>query len=141
MLVAAGVAVGAMLSGDDAARAPAPVAQPDRTPPPPIAAPSPPPELEAAAPAPITLRIDTSPDGAQVLVDGRSSGTTPAVIELPRSEEPIVLTLRRDGYRDEARTIVPSESQSLELDLTAVSRRSRVRKTVSAMQRSFRRFD
>lgn len=63
----------------------------------------------AAPPAPAELRIPvrSQPLGAHVLVDGRDSGTVTngeLVIPSPAPKE-VVLTFRKDGHRDESRTV------------------------------------
>jgi predicted Ser/Thr protein kinase len=63
----------------------------------------------AAPPVPADLRIPvrSQPLGARVLVDGRDSGTVTngeLVLPSPAPKE-IVLTFRKDGHRDESRTV------------------------------------
>ena len=98
-----------------------------------------------APPSEVTLRIDTTPEGAEVTIAGEPRGQTPLALRVPRSETPISLVLSLDGYEDEARTVTPSESQLLTLELTALPRRARDRRRRvpggTEMGRSFRRFD
>jgi hypothetical protein len=68
-----------------------------------------------------TLGIDTSPEGAQVLVDGQPMGTTPMrnIVLPPGTYE---LKVHKEGYRDElARvSIRMGKQQSLRLSLKAL---------------------
>jgi hypothetical protein len=100
-------------------------------------------ERDPAEDATITLRIETDPPGADLLLDGEPRGATPAALTVRRGDAPMTLVLRRDGYRDETRTVIPRESQLLELHLTELPRRVRARRSspASKMDRSFRRFD
>lgn len=45
------------------------------------------------------IPIDSTPDGARIIVDGVEMGTTPNVLNLKRGEEHTV-TLQLDGYRE-----------------------------------------
>ena len=106
-----------------------------------------PPAIEAtpSAPSEITLRIDTTPEGAEVTIDGEPRGRTPLALSVPRGDEAITLVLSREGYEEESRTVTPTESQLLTLELTELPRRLRDRRRRvprgSDMDRSFRRFD
>jgi hypothetical protein len=93
----------------------------------------------------VTLRIDTMPAGAEVTIDGEPRGRTPLALSVARNESPISLVLSLDGYEDESRTVTPTESQLLTLELTELPRRARDRRRRvprgGEMGRSFRRFD
>ncbi|MEM7677417.1 MAG: PEGA domain-containing protein, partial [Myxococcota bacterium] len=59
----------------------------------------------------------TVPDGADVIRDGQTLGQTPLVLTLAESAKPIVITLRKKGYRDLVERIVPLTDQKLRLSL------------------------
>ncbi len=47
-----------------------------------------------------TVTIDSSPQGAEVLTNGRSLGQTPLTIPLERKKDGYVLVMKKDGYKD-----------------------------------------
>jgi len=51
-------------------------------------------------PSSVTITIETRPGGAHVIVDGVVLGRTPFEFETPPSDEPVAVTLRRDGYQE-----------------------------------------
>lgn len=51
-----------------------------------------------------SIPISTDPMGADILVDGTPSGTTPTTLDLPRNQDHI-LTITKQGYRQEDVTI------------------------------------
>ncbi|GAB7022783.1 PEGA domain-containing protein [Salidesulfovibrio brasiliensis] len=51
-----------------------------------------------------SIPVSTDPMGADVLVDGTPSGTTPTTLDLPRNQDHI-LTITKQGYRQEDVTI------------------------------------
>lgn len=104
---------------------------------PPPAAPvvAPPNVASANAPTPsantereITLRIETTPSGARVLLAGKDKGPTPLDLPLPKSDEALELSLARPGFATRKERVVPNVSQRLVLPLTPV----RTEKTKSA---------
>lgn len=57
-----------------------------------------------------SVAVDSSPIGAQVIVDGGAQGaTTPAVFDLKRDRAHLLL-FRKAGYNDSSMTIVPELS-------------------------------
>jgi hypothetical protein len=48
----------------------------------------------------VHVRIDSTPRGSQVVLDGRKLGTTPFEIDLPRGDRARIFTLRRAGFQD-----------------------------------------
>jgi eukaryotic-like serine/threonine-protein kinase len=95
--------------------------------------PSPSAPVVAAAPAPstvaaplessrpsdeITLRIETNPAGARVLVGGKDQGPTPLDLPLAKSDKALELTLTRPGFSPRSESVVPNVSQRLVLPLT-----------------------
>jgi eukaryotic-like serine/threonine-protein kinase len=120
----------------------------DAVSPPPIAAPEAPLTLEIeerapvsvlgperAAPAFVTLRVESTPSGASIEVDGERRGTTPATLQLPHGADPVAITLRRAGYSRVQASVVPSEDRVVRRALTSL------RRTKSApVQEEFGRF-
>lgn len=79
------------------------------------------PAASTAAPAPkdtVTLRIETTPSVARVLVDGKDRGPTPLDLSLPKSDTPVEVTLTRAGFAPRKESVVPNVSQRLVLPLT-----------------------
>jgi eukaryotic-like serine/threonine-protein kinase len=96
--------------------------------PPPIAAPAPAPvpapkPAPAPVPAPpeaprlVTIAISGVPAATEVIVAGATIGVAPGPVQLPRGDQPIVLTFKRDGYRLASRTILPEADQALAVRL------------------------
>ena len=55
------------------------------------------------------VRLSSTPDGAQVTVDGGRIVTTPAMIELSRGDQHSLL-FHKDGYIDQTERLAPTES-------------------------------
>lgn len=116
------------------AKAPAPVTEaPVEAPPPVEAAPveaAPPVEdvaqapVEPVAPAPeqISMQLVSTPPGAEVYRDGELLGATPLDIRFVKSDEPMVLAVRLDGYKDREVTLKPASDQHLEFTLVKAPR-------------------
>ena len=51
--------------------------------------------------------IITSPEGAEVYIDGNKAGVTPLVFVLIRRDNPRVLTIKLPGYKTVEETLVP----------------------------------
>ncbi len=80
------------------------------------------PAFVATAPAPlpatIDLRLETQPTKAEIVAsDGRLLGATPANLSLPRSNQPVTLTLRRKGFANLVHTVVPDRDAQVVLSL------------------------
>jgi hypothetical protein len=58
------------------------------------------PSGEIQVPPAVHVRIDSTPRGSQVVLDGRRIGTTPFEIDLPRGDRARIFTLRRAGFQD-----------------------------------------
>jgi eukaryotic-like serine/threonine-protein kinase len=85
------------------------------------AAPVPPVEAPADKnPDKVELQISTRPDGADVFVAGESTsrGTTPTSVELDKSSRSVTVVIRKDGFREEKRLIVPDRQRALDLSLS-----------------------
>jgi hypothetical protein len=78
-------------------------------------------QLVAASAEPGTLTVESTPAGAEVLVDGEPVGTTPLELQVAAGAHAIVLRL--PGHVDEERRVVvePGDTSSLELRLAAAA--------------------
>jgi hypothetical protein len=65
----------------------------------------------------VTLRIETVPSGAEVILDGVSRGTTPTSIDLSPGDLDHELLLRCAGMKDKKKTIKVTDSTTLKLEL------------------------
>jgi hypothetical protein len=72
----------------------------------------PPPRVE---PAPIGVELTSAPTGAEVRMGDRSLGTTPIVVPLPVSEEPVQLTFSRAGYLEQRVSVIATEGVTVPL--------------------------
>ena len=79
-------------------------------------APEQPPEAPALSPR-VTMRLETEPPGATVMLGERLAGRTPTELELPRSATPVTLTLRLAGHRTQVEELVPDMDQKLRVTL------------------------
>lgn len=96
------------------------------------------------SPATVLLRIESTPAGAAIVIDGEPRGETPAEIRLPQSDEELALRLSREGHQVLERTIRPQVSQLLQLDLARARQRSTRRPRTSEAEPArpvFRRFE
>jgi hypothetical protein len=57
---------------------------------------------------PITIVVTSTPSGALVSLDGRELGRTPHEEALPRSDEPVLLTLTLEGFEPAEQLVVPN---------------------------------
>lgn len=80
---------------------------PALVPPAPIAMPVPV-EVKAPLPATITVRVETTPPGAEIRDGARVFGTAPFDLVLPRSESPLKLTFHLEGYDIGAAQVTPT---------------------------------
>ncbi|MEZ4263138.1 MAG: serine/threonine-protein kinase [Polyangiaceae bacterium] len=105
------VAAASTPAGPDPAPPPAPAPTPAHDPP----DPEPPP---SAAPATsVTVRLETRPAGASVVVAGKTRGKTPVDLPFPRGERAVKVVLRRAGHRALTQSVVPDRDQKLLLTL------------------------
>ncbi|MCG8418133.1 MAG: PEGA domain-containing protein [Proteobacteria bacterium] len=60
----------------------------------------------------IPVEVRSKPPGAEIFSpDGSSLGLAPATVFLSKSDRPVVLTLRHEGYQDRAVELVPDRKQ------------------------------
>jgi hypothetical protein len=94
----------------------------------------------APAPAPpahagdVTIRIETRPDGATVLVDGEELGTSPIDVRIAGNAA-AQIEIRRRGYKTEVQQITGDRDQTIVVPL------SKKRESRRKPKRGFRRFD
>jgi serine/threonine-protein kinase len=77
-----------------------------------------------SAPGRVRVRVETTPAGARITIDGRDHGVTPKELELVRSEQAVILVLRREGFHPLTERLVPSTDQRLVLPLRPADRPS-----------------
>jgi eukaryotic-like serine/threonine-protein kinase len=95
-----------------------PIVAPTKTAPPAPTAPKP--VVMPIVPAKVTVRIDSDPQGAEVASDkGRHLGTTPTMLMVPRSPEPLSIVVSKPGYVSSRQAIVPDRDVSALLTLRA----------------------
>ena len=103
-------AVGYALLGADEPTAPVPRPVAEVPGPDPVrdpAPPSPPPGVDPPAVQRVSVRISSSPEGAEVRMGDEVLGTTPLVYPFQVSDRPAQLTFVKDGYLDGLVTLVP----------------------------------
>ena len=126
----AGVAVTRLKTTPPAPATAAPTAT--IVPPTPVSAPAPAAaatgEAQAAA-AKVQLQVTTVPPGAEVFLDAESLGPSPVDITRARSSEPLPLTIRKSGFKDDRRTLTLDHDQTLEIMLQAKRDKVAVRAT------------
>ncbi|MBE2249781.1 MAG: serine/threonine protein kinase [Myxococcus sp.] len=93
--------------------------QPEAPTPPPTARPAPPPTAPVAELPPIRVTLKTQPDGAEVLEDGVTLGTTPLSLSWTRDEKR-TLTFRVTGYKELEKALKPETDQDFEFTLEAL---------------------
>ncbi len=73
----------------------------------------------AAAKATVNVSLDSDPDGARLYRGDELLGSTPHELTLRRSDEPIDLVLRKEGYEQVEFQLVPDSDLNHELELSA----------------------
>jgi hypothetical protein len=78
-----------------------------------------------AQPATVTIAFDTTPSGANVLVEGVHRGITPLELTFDRSEAPVAVEFSLPGHRPMIEAITPNVTQRLGfvLETTAPKKR------------------
>jgi serine/threonine-protein kinase len=141
-LIAAGLGVVVVMRHHEAAVAPLPSA----TSAPAIAASSAPAlSTTATVAASVAVRVESTPDGASVFAFGRVAGTTPYVLDVPKSDQAFEIEVRKDGFVTQKESIVPNMEQRVRLTLPAAAHAVRPQSTVkpatSSTAGGFHRFD
>lgn len=65
----------------------------------------------------VSVHVETTPSGAEILMNGTLEGTTPRELVLPASQDALTLTLRLAGHRERVERVVPDVNQRLVLPL------------------------
>jgi hypothetical protein len=98
----------------------------------------------ARSTAETTLRIETVPPAASIVVDGAPVGASPMDVKLPRSDKPVVVELRHAGYEPVRESIVPDVDQKMRFSLEpthAAATAPKPKATSTATANPYRRFD
>ncbi|QDG49695.1 serine/threonine protein kinase [Persicimonas caeni] len=80
---------------------------------------APAPSAEESAPSPtVRVSLDSEPTGAKIVRGEDTLGTTPHELTLMRSDEPITLVLRKEGFAETVFQIIPDSNldQTIELE-------------------------
>jgi serine/threonine protein kinase len=122
--------VGAIVGA--ALRPTAPSAVVVSAPSPTLAPPPPPPAPAPTAPAPaatVRVALDSAPQGATVNGAGGPLGKTPLLLNLPRSQDAVELTLTKPGYAPLPYKVIPYQDKELVANL----KRTRGRAPIAAL--------
>jgi serine/threonine protein kinase len=84
------------------------------------------PEPTTAPPERVTVRVQSSPSGAEVVLAGELRGTTPLELDLDRGDDPLGLRVTR-GRLEHTTQVVPDRDRDVELILARPSPRRRGR--------------
>ncbi len=87
-----------------------------------LAVPDPGPGAVAIVGETVAVDVVTTPEGAEVLVDGEVQGLTPVTLDLTRSSGAVAIELRRDGYVDETETVDTDRDVRLRVTLRRAPR-------------------
>ncbi len=71
----------------------------------------------STAPARVIVKVTKAPEGTEVLISGSVVGSAPGPVQLPRGDEPVVLTFRAEGFNTLSKTVTPNKDQDLAVDL------------------------
>jgi hypothetical protein len=98
-----------------AATAPAPTT--------PAPAPAPPAPAPPALPATVTVRVVTTPPGADVFLDGENEprGKTPLALTMPRSSQNLRLAVKLRGYEPQTSDVTPDSDSRLQMTLSRMA--------------------
>jgi len=83
----------------------------------PIEGEAPPAEADSLPPT-VVLRVDSSPAGVEVLLDGVARGTTPIDLHVLRGEELVEIELRKQGWLTEIIEATPDLDQRLRIHMS-----------------------
>jgi len=71
-----------------------------------------------APPISAMIRVETTPAGAQVFLDGAAKGKSPVTLDGLDPTKAVVLTVVRDGYVTENRTVTPKAGETTPIQIT-----------------------
>ncbi len=89
----------------------------------------------------VVFKVVSNPAGATLLVDGVEKGPTPIEVKLPRGDQAVELTLRREGYADAVEKVTPDENQRFRVSLTREKAKGGGAAPVKQTGGGFHRFD
>lgn len=78
---------------------------------------------EAPAATEVVIKVVSEPAGATLFVDGQEKGPTPIEVKLPKRDEQVELTLKREGYDDAVEKITPDENQRFRVSLNRTKKK------------------
>lgn len=81
--------------------------------------------VPTAVPTTISLRLDTQPADVEVWVDDRKLGNTSSPMILPRNTQPMVLQLKKPGFKDLRIEVIPDRDQARTEVLVVVPNKTR----------------
>ena len=91
-----------------------------------------PPLTAEPPPAMVSIKVNTVPMGADVLLGGRRLGKTPYSLQLPQGDAEQKLNLRFAGYKSQDIVVVPREDHAVIRDLVPVQPRATISPTSEA---------
>jgi len=76
-----------------------------------------------AAPATVSVKVTSSPVGAEIWLDGDRdhSCRTPCSLDVPRGDRRASLNARHDGYQDRSEPLIPDRDYDIELRLAPMA--------------------
>ena len=86
-----------------------------------VAAPPAPTAAASAQPGEVTIRLETTPAGAEVVWGGEVRGQTPVTLPMPRSTVPTTVTLRKEGHADRPVEFIPNGDRGFVLTLEPIA--------------------
>jgi len=82
----------------------------------PSLAPAPPPTADT-----VRFSVQSVPSGAEAFLDGRSLGTAPGPVVVPRGDRPLTVEFKAPGYRSKSVQITPSADGVVSVTLTSAA--------------------
>lgn len=80
------------------------------------------PQVPKKPPGTIRWWFSTSPNGAQLFIDGEARGTTPTFVNVPTGEEQVEIRLELDGYEPHLLQLPPVNDQTFTPQLRPLAR-------------------
>jgi serine/threonine-protein kinase len=120
LLIAGGSAL--LLTRDDGGKDDAPQSVSASQPESPVPAPAAtePNTAEAGEPEKVTLSFAVDPEDASIFIDGEL--LTDSSLQLPMSETPVLVEVKKEGYKTRTQSITPSEDRALAFALGAIEK-------------------
>jgi serine/threonine protein kinase len=119
------IASGVFVSGGGGGSEPRPISAAATSPTQPAASATTPPAPaaalpEAPRPGPVVLDLRSDPDQADIVIGGDLIGKTPLQHEVPRSDSPLTIEFRRDGFHEKSEQVVPNDSKRVSVSLNRI---------------------